>query len=164
MVRARVVRHPSAYGIRRYHEIQNPPKRYSIVDQQTLHRLFDVRNKSETPPAEREGSGSPFKGCVTVHQHPIFVRSGLPGIANYSQETSLNEPGALDERLRTLVMQSFEGGGERLQGCDCMRIFPPGNSCSMTDGIFWIEVYAFFITIVGCIESISTGRLRYDLI
>ncbi|MCP3892459.1 MAG: hypothetical protein GY702_26835 [Desulfobulbaceae bacterium] len=27
----------------------------------------------------------------------------------------MNEPGALDERLRTLVMQSFEGGGERLQ-------------------------------------------------
>ncbi|MCP3887533.1 MAG: hypothetical protein GY702_01510 [Desulfobulbaceae bacterium] len=26
----------------------------------------------------------------------------------------MNEPGALDERLRTLVMQSFEGGGERL--------------------------------------------------
>ncbi|MCP3892476.1 MAG: hypothetical protein GY702_26920 [Desulfobulbaceae bacterium] len=27
----------------------------------------------------------------------------------------MNEPGALDERLRTLVMQFFEGGGERLQ-------------------------------------------------
>ncbi|MCP3890544.1 MAG: hypothetical protein GY702_16980 [Desulfobulbaceae bacterium] len=27
----------------------------------------------------------------------------------------MNEPGALDERLRTLVMQSFEGGGERLR-------------------------------------------------
>ncbi|MCP3889705.1 MAG: hypothetical protein GY702_12645 [Desulfobulbaceae bacterium] len=27
----------------------------------------------------------------------------------------MNEPGALDERLRTLVMQSFERGGERLQ-------------------------------------------------
>ncbi|MCP3890438.1 MAG: hypothetical protein GY702_16435 [Desulfobulbaceae bacterium] len=26
----------------------------------------------------------------------------------------MNEPGALDERLRTLVTQSFEGGGERL--------------------------------------------------
>ncbi len=27
----------------------------------------------------------------------------------------MNEPEALDERLRTLVMQSFEGGGERLR-------------------------------------------------
>ncbi len=27
----------------------------------------------------------------------------------------MNEPGALDERLRTLVMQSLEGGGERLR-------------------------------------------------
>ncbi|MCP3888558.1 MAG: hypothetical protein GY702_06750 [Desulfobulbaceae bacterium] len=26
----------------------------------------------------------------------------------------MNEPGTLDERLPTLVMQSFEGGGERL--------------------------------------------------
>ncbi len=45
---------------------------------------------------------------------PHFRPIRSPGIANYSQETSLNEPGALDERLRTLVMQSFERGGERL--------------------------------------------------
>ncbi len=46
---------------------------------------------------------------------PHFRPIRPPGIANYSQEISLNEPGALDERLRTLVMQSFEGGGERLR-------------------------------------------------
>ncbi len=56
--------------------------------------MFSVGNRSPAP-----------------HFRPIRPP---PGIANYSQETSLNEPGALDERLRTLVMQSFEGGGERL--------------------------------------------------
>ncbi len=55
------------------------------------------------------------KNIVTVRPAPHFRPIRSPGIANYSQETSLNEPGALDERLPTLVMQSFEGGGERLQ-------------------------------------------------
>ncbi len=40
---------------------------------------------------------------------PHFRPTKPPGIANYSPETSLNESGALDERLRTYVMQSFEG-------------------------------------------------------
>ncbi|MCP3889470.1 MAG: hypothetical protein GY702_11460 [Desulfobulbaceae bacterium] len=48
--------------------------------------LFTERNRSPAP-----------------HFRPIRP----PGIANYSQKTSLNEPGALDERLRTLVMRSF---------------------------------------------------------
>ncbi|MCP4411603.1 MAG: hypothetical protein GY808_03410 [Gammaproteobacteria bacterium] len=36
----------------------------------------------------------------------------------------MNEPGALDERLRTLVMQSFEGGGERLLGTFTLNSLP----------------------------------------
>ncbi len=53
---------------------------------------------------------------------PHFRPIRPPGIANYSQEISLNEPGALDERLRTLVMQSLEGGGERLRFIYCFII------------------------------------------
>ncbi len=49
MVRAAVVRHPSAYGISGYNEIQNPPKRHSIVAQQALHRLFDVQRDKKGP-------------------------------------------------------------------------------------------------------------------
>jgi putative transposase len=40
MVRAGVVRHPSVDGISGYNEIQTPPKRYSIINQQTLNNLF----------------------------------------------------------------------------------------------------------------------------
>ena len=42
-----------------------------------------------------------FHYCrVTVHQRPVFARSGLIGIANYSEETCLNESGTLDKRLQ----------------------------------------------------------------
>jgi hypothetical protein len=36
MVRAGVVGHPAAYGISGYNEIQTPPTRYSIINQQEL--------------------------------------------------------------------------------------------------------------------------------
>ena len=45
MVRAGVVRHPSEYDISGYNEIQTPPKRYSIVNHQALHKLFGVRGE-----------------------------------------------------------------------------------------------------------------------
>ncbi len=35
-----MVRHPSAYGISGYNEIQTPPKRYSIINRQALNNLF----------------------------------------------------------------------------------------------------------------------------
>ncbi len=40
---------------------------------------------------------------------PHFRPIRPPGIANYSQEISLNEPGALDERLR----ETHRGAGQR---------------------------------------------------
>lgn len=46
MVRAGVVRHPSEYDISGYNEIQTPPKGYSIVNQQALHKLFGVRDEN----------------------------------------------------------------------------------------------------------------------
>ncbi|MCP3887916.1 MAG: hypothetical protein GY702_03455, partial [Desulfobulbaceae bacterium] len=65
-------------------------------------------------PQEMRDTGSPVSINSNRSPAPHFRPIRPPGIANYSQETSLNEPGALDERLRTLVTQSFEGGGERL--------------------------------------------------
>ncbi len=40
MVRAGVVRHPSACVISGYNEIQTPPKRYSIINRQALNNLL----------------------------------------------------------------------------------------------------------------------------
>ncbi len=47
MVRAGVVRHPSAYGISGYNEIQTSPKRYSIINQPALHNLFNMQDDKQ---------------------------------------------------------------------------------------------------------------------
>ena len=42
MVRAGVVRHPADWAWSGYHEIQSPPKRYQVIDQQSLMDLLDI--------------------------------------------------------------------------------------------------------------------------
>lgn len=44
MVRAGVVDHPSEYQVSGYNEIQNPPKRYKIIDIKALQDLFSIGN------------------------------------------------------------------------------------------------------------------------
>ena len=54
MVRAGIVRHPSAYVISGYNEIQTPPKRYSIINQQALNNLFCTRDENDFRQMHRE--------------------------------------------------------------------------------------------------------------
>jgi len=64
MVRAGVVSHPSEWAFCGYNEIQNPPKRYCLIDIEELMGLINVRDKGELREAYRgwveealEGSG-----------------------------------------------------------------------------------------------------------
>ena len=45
MVRAGVVRHPSEYRLSGFNEIQNPPKRYAVIDNTALLDLFSIDNQ-----------------------------------------------------------------------------------------------------------------------
>jgi len=54
MVRAGVVQHPSAYGVSGYNEIQTPPKRYSVVNQQALNDIFSIRDENHFRQMHRE--------------------------------------------------------------------------------------------------------------
>jgi putative transposase len=53
MVRARVVRHPHDWTHSGYREIQNPPKRYGIIDLRELSSLCGFREIAEFPQAHR---------------------------------------------------------------------------------------------------------------
>jgi len=46
MVRAGVVSHPSEYTGCGYNEIQDPPKRYSIINRKALMEYFSMRDES----------------------------------------------------------------------------------------------------------------------
>lgn len=45
MVRAGVVRHPSEYRLSGFNEIQNPPKRYAVINRKALLDLFSIANQ-----------------------------------------------------------------------------------------------------------------------
>jgi len=47
MVRAGVVSHPSEYKSSGYNEIQNPPRRYNIINREVLLEYFSMRNERE---------------------------------------------------------------------------------------------------------------------
>jgi REP-associated tyrosine transposase len=53
MVRAGVVKHPSGWPESGYNEIQEPPRRYAIVDQEGLKELLNYRSRSELAVAYR---------------------------------------------------------------------------------------------------------------
>nr|WP_232371037.1 transposase [Desulfogranum marinum] len=44
MIRAGVVSHPSEYRLGGFHEIQNPPKRYAVINRKALLDLFSIGN------------------------------------------------------------------------------------------------------------------------
>jgi len=47
MVRAGVVSHPSEYKSSGYTEIQNPPRRYNIINREVLLDYFSMRNEGD---------------------------------------------------------------------------------------------------------------------
>ena len=54
MVRAGVVRHPSEYRLSGFNEIQNPPKRYAVIDRKALQDLFFIANKERFQQEHRQ--------------------------------------------------------------------------------------------------------------
>jgi putative transposase len=53
MVRAGVVKHPAEWPHGGYNEIQEPPKRYAIVDQESLKGLLGFRSREDLAAAHR---------------------------------------------------------------------------------------------------------------
>jgi len=53
MVRAGVVKHPSEWPHSGYNEIQNPPKRYTVIDLEGLRELLDFRSREDLAAACR---------------------------------------------------------------------------------------------------------------
>ena len=96
MVRAGIVRHPSAYGISGYNEIQTPPKRYSIINQQALNNLFCTRDKNDFRQMHREWVDLELKNDEFKRQS-FWSESVAVGdecfIQNIQQELSGRIPG-----------------------------------------------------------------------
>ena len=96
MVRAGVVRHPSAYGISGYNEIQTPPKRYSIINQQALNNLFCTQDENHFRQMHQEWVDLELKNDESKRQS-FWSDSVAVGdecfIQNIQQELSGRIPG-----------------------------------------------------------------------
>ena len=53
MVRAGIVKHPSEWPYSGYNEIQEPPKRYAIIDQEGLKELLNFQSMNDLAAAYR---------------------------------------------------------------------------------------------------------------
>jgi hypothetical protein len=86
MVRAGVVRHPSEWPFCGYNEIQNPRKRYSLIDLKSLIKLLDFRNV--------EAFKNTYRGWVEEaldkqgrHRQPWWTESVAVGSEEFVRNT-----------------------------------------------------------------------------
>ncbi len=64
MVLAGVVRHPSEYRLSGFNEIQNPPKRYAVIDRKALLDLFSIDNQERFRQEHRHWVEAELQGDV----------------------------------------------------------------------------------------------------
>ena len=105
MVRAGVVTHPGEWQVSGYNEIQNPPKRYRIIDQGAVCQLFQCKNWVEFQARHRAWVASKLEQSehrreaiwtepVAVGPDPFIaeIRRKL-GVAGYSRSQEALSPG-----------------------------------------------------------------------
>jgi len=63
MVRAGVVSHPSEYKNSGYNKIQNPPKRYNIINKRMLMGYFSMRDENSFRKEHRNWITVELKTC-----------------------------------------------------------------------------------------------------
>lgn len=83
MVRAGVVRHPSKWPHCGYHEIQQPPLRYRILDQDALRVLCQVAASADLPALHREWVDAALRDDKARWRDDIWTQSVAVGQRDY---------------------------------------------------------------------------------
>jgi len=68
MVRAGVVEHPSGWPFSGYHEIQNPLRRYSLVNRKRLMNLLGIRDSDQLRIAHKQWIEEILKGGMSIRE------------------------------------------------------------------------------------------------
>jgi putative transposase len=90
MVRAGVVNHPSLYSVSGYNEIQNPPGRYAVIDQQALLEADKAGRSDLWSSSIAVGS----ENFVKEVQHKLSVRGQGRTLISEGDRSALREPQA----------------------------------------------------------------------
>ncbi len=96
MVRAGVVQHPSQYRMSGYNEIQNPPKRYSIINRKKLLELFAIHDENHFQQTHREWVNIELKNDRSI-RNPVWSETIAVGkeyfVKDIQQKLSGKVPG-----------------------------------------------------------------------
>jgi putative transposase len=82
MVRAGTVEHPSQWNCSGYREIQSQPKRYRIIDTESLCRLTHCRDELALQKAHQQWVADALK-TNQVHREPLWTESVAVGSESY---------------------------------------------------------------------------------
>ena len=85
MVRAGVVKHPSEYGVSGYNELQNPPKRYSIINRAALMEFFSIKEEERLRNEHRAWIETELKNGFQ-QRAPHWSEAVAIGTENYIEE------------------------------------------------------------------------------
>lgn len=86
MVRAGVVRHPSQWPFSGYVEIQNPPRRYSVIDRKSLMELYEKKDDNQLSIACQELTEE-FLAKDQMVRNEIWSESIAIGSKSYIEKT-----------------------------------------------------------------------------
>ncbi len=96
MVRAGVVQHPSQYRMSGYNEIQNPPKRYSIINRKKLLEFFAIHDENHFQQTHREWVNIELKNDSSI-RNPVWSETIAVGkeyfVKDIQQKLSGKVPG-----------------------------------------------------------------------
>ena len=95
MLRAGVVSHPSQWQVSGYHEIQHPPSRYRIIDQQTLIELFNFRDSTSLQQYHNEWVETQI-AKENPQRDPKWTEALAVGSENFIKKFQNNKTSKLD--------------------------------------------------------------------
>jgi len=87
MVRAGIVTHPSEWPFCGYNEIQNPRKRYSIIDYESLIELFNAQNMDELKKTYRGWVEEALEKQSYCKREPGWTESIAVGSEGFVRQT-----------------------------------------------------------------------------
>lgn len=110
MVRTGKVNHPSQWVTSGYHEIQNPPARYALIDRNMLMQLCGVRDSEQLSLFHRQ-----------------WINESLTDLPSRTRDPAWSESVAVGNRI------FLEGIKEKLRGANNRDIVTSGETCTLQE-------------------------------
>jgi putative transposase len=135
MVRAGVVKHPADWEMSGYNEIQNPPDRYGVIDQQTLSQLCGFSNCAQFADQHRQWLQEAITGG-RIERERCWSESVAVGRLKFIEETKIRL--GIKAKGRTIVEHPEETFMLREESAPYNAVFATEyEALSAENAFFW---------------------------